>query len=269
MAGGFEEQEARGTALVPVSLPENHLAHRHQAGWARSAIRRLGLPADTAIEYRYTRIEERWEIVLRPDGSPASALVARREDSTTSNEHWRYLAQRRLPQVRKRRRLAIGLIAAATASLATATFAWTTSPGRVGSRGLLVVPLEQPAPATHKRASASRIAKPAKASVAMAVTPASDTLAPAPAGAFALPIDMRAAVQAALVRAFSSGETESWSEGALEGFAVVGPVDSDAGGNCRNTVVLARGDGANRTFSHRRCLMVDGRLVVRDEAGVE
>ena len=269
MAGGFKDNKSRNTALVPTYFPENHSGLARKGGWAGNAIRRLGMSDDTAIEYRYTRVEEKWEVVLRPDGTVASALVTRRKESASSNEHWRYIAQRQLPQARKRRRLAIGLIAAATASLATATFAWTNAPGGFGSRGLLVVPLEKVESAPQKKSTTTRTPKTARASVSMAVPPAADVLAPAPAGAYALPADMRPAAQAALVRAFSSGESESWNEGSLEGFAVVGPVDPDAGGNCRNTVVLSRGDGANRTVSHRRCLLADGRLVVRDEAKAE
>ena len=75
------------------------------------------------------------------------------------------------------------------------------------------------------------------------------------------PLDRRPVVQAAIARAFASGEPEAWAEGDLSGFVVVGPAEAAGGGSCRNTVLLVRGgQNGDQTVSRRRCQAANGAI---------
>lgn len=244
------------------------------------------------VTYSYSRVEERWEIRLQPDGSARASVVVRREQQVSTDEHWRFVARRGLPGEslrRMRRRIAAGT-AALVALVAGGWLAWSHWPRAASAQQMVTIPIARapsaasppamvPPPASAPPRSIPPVAAraverarptpPAAVPRVPVVLPAGSVVADMPAlpsgAGEILPLDRRASVQAAISRAFVSGEAEAWSDGDLSGFIVVGPVELADGGNCRNTVILTRGGvGGDRTTSHRRCQAANGSITIRD-----
>lgn len=243
----------------------------------------IGPPAaNGGLVYSYSRVEEQWDIRLRPDGSARASVVVRRERQVSSDRRWRFVARRELPQQAdiRRSRLAIGLSCAAALMAGIAAVGAWWAANRPVPRDTLVLSLPPAPPQAppvailppRGEASSARpiIAAPpprrdAQADAGPAAPRAPKPLlypaAPAPARTEAskpfapdIPLERRPAVRAAMARAFASGEAEAWREDGLSGFVVVGPAEMEGAAACRNTVILARGgEDGDRTVSRRRC----------------
>ena len=229
----------------------------------------------------YSRVEERWEVELRPDGSARASVVILREQQIGQDHRWRFIARRELP-LAAARRSRLGLTAACVAMLAAATALWAAWTRPIPpSPVTLALPVASPTPrpviiAPPSPDSLAKVSAPETAPMRSPVplifplerpkptSPASQTAGPVLAVQNG-PVDARPAVRDAIARAFASGEAEAWSDDGLTGFVVVGPAEAAASGVCRNTVILVRGgvDG-DRTISRRRCQAAGGALVARD-----
>jgi len=244
------------------------------------------------VSYSYSRVEERWEIRLQPDGSARASVVVRREQHVSTDQRWRFVARRELPgaALRRTRRRIVAAGAALVALAAGAWGVWTAWPRTAAASHIVTLPvpaaqtvatppplLGPPPPAARDAAPSPPPRTPATQTVEHVpvllpppvkpeqARPAAPETAPRPAAPDNRPLDARAAVRAALSRAFASGEAEAWSENGLSGFVVVGPVELADGTSCRNTVILARGgDNGDQTVSHRRCQAADGSIAIRD-----
>lgn len=249
-----------------------------------SAGRPLALPSeDRPAPYRYSSVEERWEIRLQPDGSAHASVVVRREQQVAADRRWRFVARRGLPGMgwgRARLWLAAGsgALAALVAGGWLAASFWprpapqpqTVTIAMPPPMVMMAPPPVAPpaAPAGLSRSSAPDPVRADTPRVPVVLPPPAERdpqAASAPAVADHRPIDRRPAVQAAIARAFASGEAEAWADGDLTGFVVVGPAELAGGANCRNTVVLVRGgQSGDQTVSHRRCQAANGAISVRD-----
>lgn len=251
----------------------------------------LGPSAEAGpVTYSYSRVEERWEIRLRPDGSARASVVVRREQQVGTQQHWRFVARRGLPgeALRRMRRRLAAAGAALVAVVGAGWLAWSAWPRQTSPDPVLVIPIARapalatpppvvaPPPAAEEKPAVSR--PPARAMVAKApavtAPPPSSVEIEAPSVPPVRdersvgddrPLDRRIGVETAVARAFASGEAEMWNDGDLSGFVVVGPVDLVGGASCRNTVVLTRGAaGGDQTVSHRRCQAADGSIRIQE-----
>lgn len=250
-----------------------------------AATTELGPPAlSSPVTYSYSRVEERWEIHLRPDGSARASVVVKREQQVSTDERWRFVARRGLPgeAVRRPRRRLAAAAAALVAIIAGGWLAWSAWPRHAAAEQLVTIPIAKapvaasppplvapPPPAAPVSPPAARVAR-AEVPKVPVVLPQQVIPAETPDRSLSQepdrrPLDRRPAVQSAVARAFASGEAEPWTDGDLTGFVVVGPVDMVDGATCRNTVILGRGgpDG-DQTTSRRRCQAADGSIRISE-----
>lgn len=249
----------------------------------------LGPPVeDRPATYRYSSIEERWEIRLRPDGSARASVVVRRQQQVDAGRRWHFVARRGLPAIGwERARLWLAASGATLAALVAggwlAWSAWSRPVPQPQTVTIAMPPptvmMAPPPPAAPPTALRSQPQPPApdpvradtpRVPVVLPPPPQRDEATPSAPAAPAVdtdkrPLDRRPAVQAAIARAFASGEPEAWAEGDLTGFVVVGPAEVAGGASCRNTVVLVRGAlNGDRTVSRRRCQAANGTISVRE-----
>lgn len=228
--------------------------------------------ADLDGDWRFSRVEETWEVRVDAAGVTTGALVHRRAEQFLWRGQDHFIVRRPRPHMATIGAWAALAVAAVASVAAVVASGFGTAPARPAS---VIVPLAPPAdpvrtpsgpmsrPASiSPSAPATRVAVPPVDERAPRTASATPVTAPIAAPVDDTPVATRPVVLAALSRAFASGESEPWADGALAGYVVVGPVDA---AGCRPTVVLARGDGGDRTFSHRRCQAASGGIEIRDE----
>lgn len=240
-------------------------------------------PGDPPAHYRYSSVEERWEIRLQPDGSAHASVMVRREQQLARDRGWRLIARRGLPGlVARRTHLWLAAAGAGLAALVAggwlAASAWPRpAPQPQTVTIAMPPPMVMMAPPPIAPPAARRdMPQPAASDPVRADMPRVPVVLPspgeqdiaassAPATPDSRPLDRRPAVKAAIARAFASGEPEAWAEGDLTGFVVVGPAEASGGASCRNTVLLVRGgQNGDQTVSRRRCQAANGAISVRD-----
>ncbi|SNS74953.1 hypothetical protein SAMN06295912_11477 [Sphingomonas laterariae] len=275
----WRDREARADAGVATRLraPRKDLLVDDSADALMVGARGEAAP----VAYSYSRVEEHWDILVRPDGSAKASVVVRREQQVSSDHRWRFVARRELPLAAERRSR-LGL-AAACMAMVTASAALWMAWARPAPQAAKVITVSVPAPplVTPSMTGGEPTGTPPAANQAMAKpvprapTPVplifplerklplrAESPGPQPSAVAAnIPVEARPAVRSAMSRAFASGEAEAWSDDALTGFVVVGPVEAGADGTCRNTVILARGgENGDRTISKRRCQAASGAI---------
>jgi hypothetical protein len=231
-------------------------------------------PAAVAMSRHYSRSEQRWE--FRFFGASAvrtRSTEAYSEQGPRRRSGGMLLAPDdsaiRRSKLRSRYAMA-GIVAVALA--ATMGLALPSGSGdRPGSVEItLPPPVAAPAPrramlaavdrkpVTRKEESRPAIAGDARPAVQQASLSYSLDMEPVSS----LPLDERAAIRAAIVKAFGSNDVQSWSDRGVEGVVVVGPAEQLAGRECRDVAILARGGGPDsETANSRKCVTSTGALV--------
>lgn len=272
LADGAVVSDERATIKVdgPVGL-RPPLDFIPDAAW--STLTDIGPRDDLGPFTGYSRVEERWDISVQPDGSARASVIVRREQHLTAERNWRFVARREAP-LAQARRMRLGLAGACVAVVAAGAALWAAWTHPVPSPPV-ILPLPVPPAQTQSPATMVPVTPVAPKPVATRSPvplifplerPAVKAAAPDAVSPLASvsdgPLDSRPAVRTAIARAFASQEAEAWSDDALTGFVVVGPAETTADGICRSTVILARGgpDG-DRTISRRRCETADGSIV--------